>query len=289
MNLLGIKIDAIPTAKVLDNFKQYLEDGQKHHIITTNPEFVVEANKNPHFADIINRADLSLIDGIGILIGMHYTLVSKGENTSTFGEYWNLFRSYLKIQKSKQPIVIEGNYLQRTTGTDLVWLISQQDWMKFRKVYLLGGVNNVAAKVAKRLNTINPEIQFRFSNGHQDIRAYLSKRVMDGNPTDREDENRRIIEDINQFNPDVLLVAYGHPWQDIWIDSVRDRASFKIAIGVGGAFDYIAKEVQRAPLWVRDLGLEWAYRLFRDPTRYRRILSATWKFCNLLISQKKSY
>src|SRR6266545_2651801 len=74
--------------------------------------------------------------------------------------------------------------------------------------------------------------------------------------------------------PDVLLVAYGHPAQDLWIARNQPQLRVPVAIGSGGTFDYLAGVAPRAPAWVRRLGLEWLYRLLRQPRRWRRILVA---------------
>ncbi len=70
---------------------------------------------------------------------------------------------------------------------------------------------------------------------------------------------------------DLLFVAYGHPRQDIWIHQHRDELPVAVAMGVGGAFDFVAGVTPRAPLWMQGLGLEWLFRLVRQPWRWRRM------------------
>ena len=71
--------------------------------------------------------------------------------------------------------------------------------------------------------------------------------------------------------PDVLFVAFGHPRQDFWIDRHRRELHAAVALGVGGAFDFVAGVAQRAPLWLQRLGLEWLQRLVKEPWRWRRM------------------
>ncbi len=71
--------------------------------------------------------------------------------------------------------------------------------------------------------------------------------------------------------PDLLLVAYGHPHQERWISRNRERLPVPVAIGVGGAFDFAAGRVRRAPGWMRRVHLEWLFRLVRQPWRARRM------------------
>ena len=87
-------------------------------------------------------------------------------------------------------------------------------------------------------------------------------------------ENDALVARINASRADVLLVAYGAPRQDLWI--ARNRAALsgvRVAIGIGGAFDFVTGRAVRAPRWVRRLGLEWLHRLLREPWRWRRMLA----------------
>jgi len=74
-----------------------------------------------------------------------------------------------------------------------------------------------------------------------------------------------VIDQINQAAPDLLLVAMGNPIQERWLDAHRCRLRVRVALGVGGLFDYWAGNVSRAPLWLRRLGHEWLWRLFQQP------------------------
>lgn len=69
---------------------------------------------------------------------------------------------------------------------------------------------------------------------------------------------------------DILFVAFGFPKQEEWMSENLPKIPIRIAIGVGGAFDYISGQVPRAPIWLRQLGFEWLYRLIRQPWRIKR-------------------
>jgi N-acetylglucosaminyldiphosphoundecaprenol N-acetyl-beta-D-mannosaminyltransferase len=87
--------------------------------------------------------------------------------------------------------------------------------------------------------------------------------------------------------PDVLFVAFGMGKQEKWInENLRKLPSVKIVMGVGGAFDYISGVISRAPLFLRRIGLEWLYRLARQPSRIKRIFNATVVFAYFLIKNK---
>jgi N-acetylglucosaminyldiphosphoundecaprenol N-acetyl-beta-D-mannosaminyltransferase len=86
------------------------------------------------------------------------------------------------------------------------------------------------------------------------------------------DEEAAIVQRVNASGADILLVAYGAPQQDKWIARNLPRLQVKMAMGVGGALDFIAGVIPRAPAWMQKYGIEWLYRLYRQPWRIRRML-----------------
>jgi N-acetylglucosaminyldiphosphoundecaprenol N-acetyl-beta-D-mannosaminyltransferase len=133
----------------------------------------------------------------------------------------------------------------------LAHLCARQSW----SLFLLGARPGVADAAARRLRAQAPGL--RVAGVHA------------GSP--RIEDDGASLELINASRPDVLLVAYGHPKQELWIARNRERLQVHLAIGVGGAFDYLAGRVRRAPLWMRRAGLEWLFRLARQPWRARRM------------------
>ena len=84
-----------------------------------------------------------------------------------------------------------------------------------------------------------------------------------------------------------MFVAFGMGKQEKWIyENLSKMPSVKIAMGVGGSFDFISGKVKRAPLFLLRLGLEWMYRLVQEPRRFKRILNATVKFTYLVLKSK---
>lgn len=144
----------------------------------------------------------------------------------------------------------------RITGSDGIYQIAEQAAQKGWRLFLLGAKPGVAEITAERLQTQYPGVQI--------AGTYAGSTA--------ENEAEEIIERVNASRVDILLVAYGAPKQDLWIDRHRDRLQVKVAIGVGGAFDYVAGIVPRAPGWMRRVGLEWLFRLVRQPWRWRRML-----------------
>ena len=82
-----------------------------------------------------------------------------------------------------------------------------------------------------------------------------------------EDEDDAVVQEIAASAADVLLVAFGAPRQDEWIARRLGRLGVRAAMGVGGLFDFVSGRIPRAPAWMREIGMEWLYRLIREPER----------------------
>lgn len=139
-------------------------------------------------------------------------------------------------------------------GVDLVQPLAAMCARRGFRLFLLGAAPGVADELAARLREANPSLEVRAHAGAPD-------------PA-RDEETLRQIHD---QGTQVLLVAYGAPAQELWIDRLRNRLGVAAAVGVGGAFDYLTGRVPRAPEWMRSAGLEWLHRLIRQPWRIRRM------------------
>jgi N-acetylglucosaminyldiphosphoundecaprenol N-acetyl-beta-D-mannosaminyltransferase len=145
---------------------------------------------------------------------------------------------------------------ERVTGSDGVPLIARRAARDGWRLFLLGAAPGVAEQAAARLVEQNPGLQI--------VGTYA------GSPSPDDEDD--IIARVNASGADILLVAYGAPRQDEWIARNRARLQVKVAMGVGGTFDFIAGIVPRAPRWMRRLALEWLFRLVKQPWRWRRML-----------------
>ena len=141
------------------------------------------------------------------------------------------------------------------TGVDLIPLLAALCARRGFGLYLLGAAPGVADELARQLHENNPTLQVASYAGSADPSA--------------DDET---VARIEAARPQVLLVAYGAPKQELWIDRLGDRLNgVAVAIGVGGSFDYLTGRVPRAPMWMRRAGMEWLFRLARQPWRIRRM------------------
>lgn len=155
----------------------------------------------------------------------------------------------------------------RITGVDLTWEICKIASDHNYSVYFLGAKDGVAQSVAQKIRSIYPHLKISGADS--------------SNPDDP-----GVIDHINQSDADILLVAYGAPKQEKFIFESKNQLQVKLAMGVGGTFDYIANIVPYAPSWMRKIGLEWLYRLFTQPKRWKRIFTATIMFPLVVIKSR---
>ncbi len=103
-----------------------------------------------------------------------------------------------------------------------------------------------------------------------------------------EEENAKIVEEINASSPDFVWIGLGAPKQEVWMAKHKGRVS-GFMVGVGAGFDYHAGNIQRAPQWMQDHNLEWVYRLAQDPKRlYKRYLVTNTKFIWNAVIKRRS-
>jgi N-acetylglucosaminyldiphosphoundecaprenol N-acetyl-beta-D-mannosaminyltransferase len=158
---------------------------------------------------------------------------------------------------------------ERVTGIDLLHAICKKSQEKGWKLYFLGAAPGVAEKAVLKVLETYPKCQVvGYENG------YFSP-----------EEEPRIIENIKKVQPDILFVAMGAPKQDFWIREHLQELDIPVCMGVGGSFDVLAGNVERAPEWMQKRGLEWLFRLYKEPKRWRRMLALP-RFVLAVIGQK---
>nr|WP_269438337.1 WecB/TagA/CpsF family glycosyltransferase [Phosphitispora fastidiosa] len=143
---------------------------------------------------------------------------------------------------------------QRVTGIDLTTALFKQAVAKKYRLYFVGAKPGVAEKAAENIRNSYPGIEI-VGTQH----GYFT-------------DDNEIIKDIKNKKPDILLAALGMGKQEKWIAERVEPAGIPVSIGVGGSFDVFAGAAKRAPQWVQDAGVEWLYRLVRQPSRFRRML-----------------
>ena len=242
VEIIGVGIDNVSYQEAAEKINEFLHSRHQHYVVTPNPEFLVAAQADSTFRQILNYADLAIADGVGLVHAARWL----------------------------------GRRLQRTTGVDLFWNLCELAQREVMPIFLLGGGEDVAAATATVLTKYFPKLIVSGTESGGAVSA-------EGNSTD----DGALIATINQAKPVLLFVAFGHPKQEKWIFRHLDQLpSVKVAMGVGGSFNFISGHVTRAPEVLRSLGLEWLYRLLKEPWRWQRIWTAVVIFPILVLKQK---
>lgn len=256
--ILGVKIHRIKREEILKQIERFLKSDSFHYIVTINPEFAMEAQKDKEFRKILNDADLSIADGTGLKIAS-----------------WAF-----------------GHNLYRVTGADLTEDALKIAEQKKCSVYFFIWKNGLSdaedvKKVLKR--------GFGDSLFKEDYRFDGQEIERDGRDID--------WQKFAKAKPDILLVGLGAPFQEKLIYKMirngipsekspltplfqrGEDMTVKLAMGIGGSFDFLTGKRKRAPKLMRNLGLEWFWRMCRlaQPPynyfyRFKRIFTAVFIF-----------
>ncbi|MCX7694617.1 MAG: WecB/TagA/CpsF family glycosyltransferase [Caloramator sp.] len=162
-----------------------------------------------------------------------------------------------------------GKIRKRVTGIDLMNNICKRAAQKGYRVFLLGAKPGVAEKAAEILK--------------EKYSGLNIVGVRDGY-FESEDE---VIEYVKSKNPDVLFVAMGSPKQELFITRNMERLGVPLLMGVGGSYDVICGNIKRAPVWMQRMGLEWLYRLIKEPWRYKRMMVLPKFLFEVIFKEKK--
>ncbi|MHB1325000.1 MAG: WecB/TagA/CpsF family glycosyltransferase [Thermoleophilia bacterium] len=225
LEVLGVRVDQVDAQQALNAINSFLDTPGCKQVVTLNPEYVMQADRDPVLKRLINNSELVVADGMGIVWASR--LLGKP---------------------------LKG----RVTGTGLLPEIGRLCAARETGLFLLGGQPGIAELTATKLR--------------EQIEGLEIAGVSCNDPGKATDT--RTIEMINESGAGVLAVAYGCPKQDYWIGRNRGRLTgVRVAIGVGGAFDFISEQTPRAPRIFRKAGLEWLFRLWLEPARARRMLA----------------
>lgn len=269
--VLGVGIDSTSKERALSCAWGFLKGRKAKFVVTPNPEIIIASTRDSKLATILNKADFSLPDGIGVVLAMRYLSLKAPKN------------------KALRSIVLAGEGV--ITGLSLFfnrkWLFEESQVVPGRvlfedlvaksaaankKVYLLGGRDGVADQAAKALSKKYEGLRIRANSG-----PLLNQ---EGMPVNKKQEmiEKDILDDIKTYKPEFLFVAFGHPKQEKWIYKKLSNLDVKVAMTVGGALDYVSGKALKAPVFFSSLGSEWLWRLITQPRRIKRIMTAVLVF-----------
>lgn len=274
--ILGVRVDmGMDVNGVVSQIETMLkDDGACRLICTTNPEFVMEAQKDSEFKRIVNSSAISVPDGVGIVAANHYLdLVS---NIAKDGLY--PFKSFVSGLGVGLDILLGRFTGKRVTGVLLAEKLFELSAEKGYSIFLLGGwprnwlgnkmdpKDDFATKTADVLRKKYPGVNIIGSTSEFTREEKDDERTTNYIHDKMKEKNLRAV--------DILLVAYNQNKQEKWISRNASKIPAKISIGVGGTFDYLVGHYKQVPDIVTKSGLDWLFRLFTQPFRIRRIFNA---------------
>ncbi len=189
-------------------------------------------------------------------------------------EYRNVLDSADAVWPDGSGMRLAGRILgfrvpENVNGTDMFPLICARPY----RIFMLGAAPGVAETAMKKAAAKFPKAEFVGASP--------------GFFADEADE-RAVIARISELDPDILLVAMGVPRQEKWIHRHRSELKCGVALAVGGLLDFISERIPRAPMWMRRSGIEWCYRLYREPVRlFRRYVIGNPLFTLRLIFRRR--
>ncbi|HZJ41228.1 MAG TPA: WecB/TagA/CpsF family glycosyltransferase [Candidatus Saccharimonadales bacterium] len=234
-NILGINLSGGDEELALKKVQEFLNSDSLHYAVTPNPEIILLSQLDSEFAEILNKADLSLADGFGLKIAGFIT---------------------------KQKIT-------RITGADLSLKILALAEKQTKKVAIINWEKGLSSGV---------EIKQALQKKYPQLRCLV---IDVPRAVNLESDKQDIL---NNFAPKIVFTTLGFPYQEkIIFNNLNNWPSVRLAIGVGGTFDFITKKAQRAPKVMRKAGLEWLWRLGKQPRRLGRIYRATFIFMSKIL------
>lgn len=167
---------------------------------------------------------------------------------------------------------IHQKNIERIPGADLFLdLVKMANDNKYR-IFLLGGSSGVGEETKKYI-----------SKNFEDVKVDY----IDGISISPTEQNDFVLNKINNFSPHMLFVALGAPKQELWIEQNLSLLNSSLIVGIGGTLDFVSGRIKRAPQLMRNMGLEWLFRLIQQPSRIGRIYKALVVFPMLVLGRGK--
>jgi N-acetylglucosaminyldiphosphoundecaprenol N-acetyl-beta-D-mannosaminyltransferase len=253
VEILGVRFHNLTRQEAACKIAALASGPGKRYVVKPYSEFMARAPADEGVRVMLNGADLCLPDGMGILWAAHYLSLQGGAVRALMQLPISLFAMVVRPSALRRPI------REPMAGVDLTWVMLAELERASASVFLLGGTAEEVESARKAIKERLPSLKMVGAHdGHFSIRGRANDAVVNG---------------VNATKADALLVAMGFPRQERWIVENLDRLEIKVAVAEGGSFSFIGGQVSRAPGWMRRAGLEWLYRLGRQPWRLKRQLA----------------
>lgn len=198
--------------------------------------------------------------------------------------------SYLKeITDNADMVLVDGKPLvwiskwhkhpikEKISGSDLIPVLCKKAADKGYTIFIIGGKDGIAKKAKSNLEEKLPRINI--------VGTYAPRFGFEKDETELTHINRMI----SAAHPDILIVCFGCPKQEKWIYENYQKYNVTISICAGATVDFMAGNMKRAPLWMRDHGFEWFYRFLQEPKRmFKRYLIDDIKILKLIIKYRNT-
>jgi len=253
VKVLGVGFHNLSRTEAALAIEELARAGVKAYVVKPYSEYMPPAARDPGLRDALDRADLCLADGTGILWAAHYLSLSGGPLRALAQLALSLAALVLNPKAVRHPLK------ENMAGVDLTEeMLAHLDKARSR-IFLLGGSEKEIQGTRRWIEGRFPGLNVVGArNGYFDVQG---------------EQNEEVLRTIDEARPDVLLVAMGFPRQEKWIVANLPRLRVRVAVAEGGTFSFVSGSVSRAPRWLRRVGLEWLYRLLRQPWRVRRQLA----------------
>lgn len=196
-----------------------------------------------------------------------FHIVSLNPENLVIAQKNTLFRKVLNMAQTKIidgiGVAMAGRLLgievgHRFSGVDLMEELIEEANVRSLRIMLIGGNEKLAEELADCYNQTHAQAKFIGLQGIKNIKK------------PKKSEEKRVFSIVSDMRPHIIFVAFGSPYQELWLWKNRRKLQGIVGMGVGGGFDFLSGAVRRAPRFIRQMGLEWFYRLVRQPWRLRR-------------------
>jgi len=270
IKLFQVGIDQLDAKSVISRIEEFILVGKPHLVVTPDTLAILRAQKDAEYCNIIQLANLVTPDGAGIL--------------------WATTTLHHPLK-------------ERVAGIDIIHGICKIAVQKAYSIYLLGASPGIAKEASLKLTQKYPGLKIIGSHhGYFQATSLLDETLLYKTEVNSETEvntkninakhnekkeEAKIIQEINDKKPDILLVGMGVPRQEKWIarNIKSKRLNVPVCMGVGGSFDVLSGKIPRAPLWMQKHGMEWVYRFIKQPERAFHTLTLFY-FMSLVIMEK---
>ena len=240
LDILGSKAElaSLPEGKLLIN--------------TVNAHSYNTARKDSLFAEALTNGDVLIPDGVSIVKACRWIKAKSQPKERIAG--WDLFSFEMeKLERESVKCEMLNVKLEGNNST----LNNEHSTLK-KTVMFMGSSQKVLDLIVKRAAEVYP---------HLEVVTYSPPYK----PEFSDEDNKAIIDAINAANPDLLWIGMTAPKQEKWTYSHWEELNIHCHVGtIGAVFDFFAGTVERAPIWWQEHGLEWLYRLMKEPKRMWR-------------------